>query len=204
MSDAAESTQSATKRRTGGKQASRAKQRTATSGTIALPIDDETAAALTLYNTYFAADREQQAHERAVKKAEKVKNEAAAAVRKLNDSKAPAAETAEAEATYREAVETLQRLRDGGSAPTSGDEGTPPQPADETSGDTADDTSAEAADETSGEIPDDTSAEAADETSGEAADDTSGETVDEVSSVGVEASVGDEDLAGDEPAGVAG
>ena len=76
-------------------------------------LDDETAAALTLYNTYLVADREQQAHERALKKAEKAKDDAAAAVRKLNDRKAPAAETAEAEANYRKAAAAFQRLRDG-------------------------------------------------------------------------------------------
>ena len=31
------------------------------------PLDEETAAALTLYNTYLVADREQQARERAVR-----------------------------------------------------------------------------------------------------------------------------------------
>ena len=131
------------------------------------PLDDETAAALTLYNTYLIADREQRAHERALRKAEKAKDEAAAAVRKLNDSKAPAADTAEAEAKYREAAETLQHLRDGTTAPASGDEDAPDTPVPE-------------------------------------ADDNVGEAAGEPPSVGVEASVGDEDLAGDEPAGVAG
>ncbi len=79
-------------------------------------LDDETAAALTLYNTYLIADREQRAHERALRKAEKAKDEAAAAVRKLHDRKAPAAETATAETKYREAVEALQKLRDGDTA----------------------------------------------------------------------------------------
>ena len=65
------------------------------------PLDDETAAALTLFNTYLVAHREQQAHERALKKAEKAKDEAAAAVRKLNDKKASSSETAAAEAAYR-------------------------------------------------------------------------------------------------------
>ena len=119
------------------------------------PLDDETSAALTLFNTYLIADREQQAQERALKKAQKAKDEAAAAVRKLNDRKAPTSEMAEAEARYREAAEALQRLRDGDT-------------------------------------------EASEETQ-----DTAGENADETS-VGVEASVGDEDLAGDEPAGVAG
>ena len=35
------------------------------------PLDDGTSAALTPYNTYLVADREQRAHERALKKAEK-------------------------------------------------------------------------------------------------------------------------------------
>ena len=80
------------------------------------PLDEETAAALTLFNTYLVADREQQAHERAVKKAERAKDDAAAAVRELNDRKASAPETAEAETAYREAVEALRRLRDGDQA----------------------------------------------------------------------------------------
>ena len=77
------------------------------------PLDDETAAALTLFNTYLVADREQQAHERALKKAERAKDDAAAAVRKLDETKASAAETAAAETAYREAAEALRRLREG-------------------------------------------------------------------------------------------
>ena len=80
------------------------------------PLDDETAAALTLYNTYLVADREQQAHQRALRKAEKAKDEAAATVRELNDRKASAADMAAAEAAYREAVEALRLLRDGDQA----------------------------------------------------------------------------------------
>ena len=90
------------------------------------PLDEGTAAALTLYNTYLVADREQQARERAVRKAEKAKDEAAAALRKLNERKAPAEETAAADAAYREAVEALKRARNGEAPPTknrhSGDE----------------------------------------------------------------------------------
>ncbi|MYJ30016.1 MAG: hypothetical protein F4072_08630, partial [Acidimicrobiaceae bacterium] len=77
------------------------------------PLDDETAAALTLFNTYLVADREQQAHERALRKAERAKDDAAAAVRRLDETKASAAETAAAETAYREAAEALRRLRDG-------------------------------------------------------------------------------------------
>ena len=138
------------------------------------PLDEETAAALTLFNTYLVADREQQAHERALRKAEKAKDDAAAAVRKLNDRKASASETAAAEAKYRDAVEALQRLRDGDTAAPEGDD------------ENADDTTTQDADDTN------------------KTEDTPSENADETSSVGVEASVGDDDLAGDEPAGVAG
>ena len=186
MSDAPDSAQSATKRKAKGKaqagktQRAKARQQGTTAGTVPSTLDDETAAALTLYNTYLAADREQQAHERALKKAEKAKDDAAAAVRKLNDRKAPAAETAEAEATYRGAVEALQRLRDGTTAPASGDEDTTTQE------------------------PEDTTSEQTEETTTQEPEDTTSDNADEAPSVGVEASVGDEDLTGDEPAGVAG
>ena len=117
MSEAAASAQSATKRKARGEaRASTSRRQGAPAGTIVPTLDDETAAALTLFNTYLVADREQQAHERALKKAEKAKDEAAAAVRKLNDKKASASETAAAEATYREAADALRRLRDGDQA----------------------------------------------------------------------------------------
>ena len=77
------------------------------------PLDDETAAALTRFNTYVEADRERQQREKALAKAERVKDEAAAAVRNLDSSRASAEEKAAAEAAYREAVDTLKRLRDG-------------------------------------------------------------------------------------------
>lgn len=157
------------------------------------PLDDETAAALTLFNTYLVADREQQARERALRKAEKAKDDAAAAVRKLNDRKAPASETAAAEAAYREAAETLRRLRNGDTAD--------PDDADEEAGD---DTAAatddkEAATEDQAEATTGVDPAAATE-----AEVTTDDNTDEISSVGVEASVGHDDLAGDEPAGVAG
>ena len=49
-------------------------------------LDDETTAALTLFNEYVHADRERQRRERRIAKAEKAKDEAAAAVRKLEES----------------------------------------------------------------------------------------------------------------------
>ena len=229
MSDAPDSAQSATKRQTRGKsQARKPRHQDKAAGTLAPVLDDETAAALTLYNTYLVADREQQAHERALKKAEKAKDDAAAAVRKLNDRKAPAAETAEAEARYREAVDALQRLRGGDTAaPDAEDDNTEDDTAESAAEDAAgdEDTATENTDDaasegtppedTAGENTEDTASEdtppedatsedtATEDTAGEQAADTTGENADETS-VGVEASVGDEDLAGDEPAGVAG
>ena len=77
------------------------------------PLDDETAAALTRFNAYVEADRERQRREKALAKAERVKDEAAAAVRNLNSSRASADEKAAAETAYREAADALKRLRDG-------------------------------------------------------------------------------------------
>ena len=117
MSEAAASAQSATKRKARGEgSASTSRRQGAPAGATVPTLDDETAAALTLFNTYLVADREQQAHERALKKAGKAKDEAAAAVRKLNDRKASSSETTAAEAAYREAAEALRRLRDGDTA----------------------------------------------------------------------------------------
>ena len=187
---------------------------------VAPILDDETAAALTLYNTYLVADREQQAHERAIKKAEKAKDEAAAAVRKLNDRKAPAARTAEAEATYREAVEALRRLREGDApAPQADDDaqddskGEVPGAShdDEQDGKQATDSEQDAPAEQAEGTGSGTDETAADDQRGpgdetRAAGDEADAATDsgESSSVGVEASVGDDRLAGDEPAGVAG
>ena len=77
------------------------------------PLDDETATALTRFNAYVEADRERQRREKALAKAERVKDEAAAAVRNLDSSRASADEKAAAETAYREAADALKRLRDG-------------------------------------------------------------------------------------------
>ena len=79
----------------------------------ALPLDDETAAALTLFNAYVQADREQRKHQKKLTKAQRTKEEAAAAVRKMEAGQASSAERAEVEAAYRDAVDTLKRLRGG-------------------------------------------------------------------------------------------
>ena len=195
MSEAAASAQSATKRKARGEaKANTSRRQSAPAGTIVPTLDDETAAALTLFNTYLVAHREQQAHERALKKAEKAKDEAAAAVRELNDKKASASETAAAEAAYREAADALRRLRDGDQAA--------PQDASDEAEDEADDGEAPAAD-TEEEAPA-ADVEASTEEEAPTAGGEEAAEAQEPESVGVEASVGDDDLAGDEPAGVAG
>ncbi len=208
MSDAPEGAPSTTKRNARNRtQAREPRHQGPTAGTIASPLDDETAAALTLYNTYLVADREQQAHERALKKAEKAKDDAAAAVRKLNDRKAPAAETAEAEARYREAAEALQRLRGGDTAaPDAEDDNTEDDAAKNGAEDADDDKDTASDTDDAGEQAEDTASDTDDaDDADEQAEDTASDTDDaDETSVGVEASVGDEDLAGDEPTGVAG
>jgi hypothetical protein len=80
--------------------------------TTAPALDDETHAALTLYNEYVKADRERSQREKRVKKAERVKEEAAALVKKLSDS-GSAEEKAAADAAYREANDAWRKQRDG-------------------------------------------------------------------------------------------
>ena len=75
-------------------------------------LDDETTAALTLFNEYVDADRERTRREKRVKKAERAKDEAAAAVRKANES-GSAEDKAAAEAAYREAQDAFKKIRDG-------------------------------------------------------------------------------------------
>jgi len=77
----------------------------------AQPLDKETANALTLFNTYLEADREHRKTQRAISKVERSRADAAAKVRRLSHPKASAEELATAEAAYREAVETLNRLK---------------------------------------------------------------------------------------------
>lgn len=76
-------------------------------------LDDETTAALTLFNEYVAADRERERKARRVKKAERAKDEAAAAIKRLEDKGGSAEDKAAAETTYRESLAAWQRLRDG-------------------------------------------------------------------------------------------
>jgi len=78
-------------------------------------LDSETAAALTLFNTYLAADRERQAHERQIKKAEKAKDAAARQIKRLAET-GTAEEKAAAEAAYREVTNAWRKLTDPDSA----------------------------------------------------------------------------------------
>ena len=75
-------------------------------------LDDETTAALTLFNEYVEADRERTQREKRVKKAERAKDEAAAVVKRLNE-RGSAEDKVEAEAAYREAADRWKKLRDG-------------------------------------------------------------------------------------------
>ena len=77
--------------------------------TAAPSLDDETTAALTLFNYYVDAYRERTRREKRIKKAERAKDEAAAAVRNAKGAE----ETAAAEAAYREAQEAFRKIRDG-------------------------------------------------------------------------------------------
>lgn len=83
--------------------------------TAAPSLDDETTAALTLFNEYVDADRERTRREKRIKKAERAKDEAAAAVRNAKGAE----QTAAAEAAYREAQDTFRKLRDGEEPETS-------------------------------------------------------------------------------------
>ncbi|MEQ8841962.1 MAG: hypothetical protein RIB98_13355 [Acidimicrobiales bacterium] len=75
-------------------------------------LDDETTAALTLFNEYVQADRERTQREKRIKKAERAKDDAAAVVKKLGD-RGSAEEKAEAEKAYRDAADRWKKLRDG-------------------------------------------------------------------------------------------
>ena len=81
-----------------------------------ITLDDETTAALTLFNEYVAADRERTQREKRLKKAERAKDDAAALVKKLSKG-GSSKEWSEAEATYRAAAEKWKALRDGKEPP---------------------------------------------------------------------------------------
>ncbi|MEM7140597.1 MAG: hypothetical protein AAF548_06130 [Actinomycetota bacterium] len=122
-------------------------------------LDDDTTAALTLFNEYVEADRERTQREKRVKKAERAKDEAAALVKKLSE-RGSAEEKAEAEAAYRTAADAWKKLRDGeepdeapASEETSPDASAEEAPEDEASADEAPAEDAPAAEASSDDAP---------------------------------------------------
>ena len=76
-------------------------------------IDEKTQQALLLFNRRAEnAEKESQAANE-IKKAEKIKDEAVAALQKAKDSGSDPEVIAEAESSWRNALDTWQRLRDG-------------------------------------------------------------------------------------------
>ena len=76
-------------------------------------IDDDTQKALLLFNRRTEAAEAAKAAERNLAKAVKAKDEAAAALKRAQDSGGGAESVAEAEAEWRTAVDAWQRVRDG-------------------------------------------------------------------------------------------
>ena len=89
-------------------------------------LDDETTAALTLFNEYMAADRERIQREKRLKKAERAKDDAATLVKKLSKG-GSSKERNEAEAAYLAAAEKWTALRDGKEPPADPRDKTKPE-----------------------------------------------------------------------------
>jgi hypothetical protein len=82
--------------------------------TGAVTVDDETAAALALFNARLADQAARERAQRRVDKAQRDKDSAAARVRALeNDTKATAEQRADAAADYKAALEALERAKRG-------------------------------------------------------------------------------------------
>ncbi len=140
--------------------------------TTDLALDDETTAALTLFNEYLAADRERQQRERRIAKAEKAKDEAAATLRALESRGVTGERRAEAEAAYREALETWKTLRDGGEPePTDRPDDAPTDQADDAPTDRPDDAPTDRPDDAPTDRPDDAPTDQADDAPTDQADD---------------------------------
>lgn len=78
-----------------------------------IQVDDETRAALLLFNERVEATAAQERGAKRLAKAERAKDEAAATVRKLNDDpNAKAEEKSAAEAAYKEAVASYNTIKD--------------------------------------------------------------------------------------------
>ncbi|MCQ3806348.1 MAG: hypothetical protein OXB92_08010 [Acidimicrobiaceae bacterium] len=85
-------------------------------------LDDETTAALTLFNEYVAADRERAQREQRLQKAQRAKDDAAVLVKKLSKG-GSSKELSEAEAAYRSAAEKWKALYDGKEPPADAQDG---------------------------------------------------------------------------------
>ena len=111
-------------------------------------IDDDTQKALLLFNRRTEAAEAVKAAERNLAKAVKAKDEAAAALKRTQDSGGGAESVAEAEAEWRTAVDAWQRARDGeepeeASAEDTADEDTPAEDTADETPDADEDTPAE-------------------------------------------------------------
>ncbi len=139
-------------------------------------LDDETTAALTLFNEYVAADRERTQREKRLQKAERAKDDAAALVKKLTKS-GSSKERTEAEAAYLAAAEKWKALRDGKEPPADPQDeskpGTEPEPEAEADAETEAKDKPETEPETEAEAKDEPETEP--ETEAEAEADLSGE-----------------------------
>jgi hypothetical protein len=90
--------------------------------TGAIAVDDETAAALALFNARLAEQAERERAQRRIDKAQRAKDDAAARVRALeNDTKATAEQRTEAAAAYKAALEALERAKRGETGPAPAD-----------------------------------------------------------------------------------
>jgi hypothetical protein len=130
------------------------------------PLDAETEAELIKFNVYLAAQRDLEARERRVRKAEQAKQDAAARVRQLaDDPKATKEQREEAEQAYKEAVAKLLAIREGTDI-AGGEESATEEPAtgegDSATGESATDESATGAGEsaTDGPATDESAADA--------------------------------------------
>ena len=91
-----------------------------------IQVDDETRAALLLFNERVEATAANERGAKRVAKAERAKDEAAAVVRKLAETDASAEAKAEAETAYKEAVASYNTLKDD---PLAGEEPRKPKAA---------------------------------------------------------------------------
>ena len=129
-----------------------------------MKVDDDTQKALLLFNRRAEAAEAAKATERRLAKATKAKDEAAEALKRAQDGGGGAQAVSEAEATWREAVDTWQRLRDGEEVPEQKATPAEEDPAEEApTEETVTETSEEPTDEEPAADDEDTPATAPDE-----------------------------------------